>query len=62
MRFDAENQTFVIQIPALIKRSCIPKRNDPYQQPTFIGKTNEMDLLGFINLGLNEQEDHDFSE
>ena len=46
----------------MIKESCIPKDNDPSHPPTIVGEKHEISLLGFIKLGLNEQDDHDFPE
>ena len=62
MVFDAEKRIFVVQLPTLIKRPNIPKYNDLSYPPTFVGEKNEMFLLCFINLGLNDQEAHYFSE
>ena len=51
-----------MQLPTLIKWSYIPKDNDLSHPSTIVDEKNEIDLLGFINLGLNEKESHDFSE
>ena len=40
MGFDAENKTLGIQLPTLIKWSCIPKDDDPSRPPTFVDKKN----------------------
>ena len=60
--FHAEKKTLVMQLPTLIKRPCIPKDNDLSHSPTIFCEKHEIALLGFINLGLNEQEACDFPE
>ena len=56
MVFDSESTSIVMYLPELIKRSYIPKDNDPPHLPTIIGEKREIALLGFIKLGLKEQE------
>ena len=46
----------------LIKQSFIPKGNYPSHLPTIVDEQRGMGLLGFIKLGLNEQESCDFHE
>ena len=62
MGVNAENINIFMKLPTLIQRSCFLKDNEPSHLPTIVGKKSEMTLLGFINLGLNEQEAHDFSK
>ena len=61
MGFEDTRYTVVIQCLTLIKRSCISKDNKKYHLPTISGKKNYTTMLGFINVGLQEQEVYDFS-
>ena len=56
MGFDSENNNIGMHLPTLIKRPYIPKDKEPSHLPTIFDEKHEMALLGFINLGLNEQE------
>ena len=60
--FDTENTSLVMSLPTLIKGSYIPKDNYPCHQPAIVSEKDDMALLGFIKLGLNEQETCDFYE
>ena len=60
MGYDAEIKFLVMSIPALIKRSCIPKDNDPGHPSTIFSEKYKIALIVFIKLGLNEQESCDF--
>ena len=62
MDFNVEGNTLVMKLPTLIKRSCIPKENEPSHSPFVVDEKHEMAFLGFIKLGLNEKEAHDFSK
>ena len=60
--FDTEIKTLVVQLPTLIAQSWISKDEGPSHLPTIVSEKNEIALLGFINIGLNEQEAYDFFE
>ena len=51
-----------MHLPILTKQSCIPKDKDPCHIPTIVAEKHKIALLGFIELGLNDQEYHDFPE
>ena len=51
-----------MHLPTLVKRSYVPKDNDPSHPPSVFGKKYEITLLGFVKLGLNEQEACDLSK
>ena len=62
MGFDAEKRNLFMKLPTLIKWFCIPKEIYPSHPHTIVDEKSEMALLVFIDIGLNDQETHDFSE
>ena len=61
MWFDAEKNSRHAP-PTVIKWYYISKDNDSSHRPIIVGEKHEISLLGFINLGINEQEACDFPQ
>ena len=57
-----QRKTLVMHLSTVIKWYYISKDNDSSHRPIIVGEKHEISLLGFINLGINEQEACDFPE
>ena len=61
MELDDTNHTIFIKCPTTIKRSCIPKEKISSHLPIIVGKKNEMTILCFIRMELQDPQPYHFS-